>query len=56
MAYEIIEKLKQAIGDYKDTEKLEEVGRVIESGDGIVKIYGLKNVKSQEIIIVETEK
>ncbi|MDO8436112.1 MAG: F0F1 ATP synthase subunit alpha [bacterium] len=56
MSYEIIEKLKQAIGDYKDTEKLEEIGRVIESGDGIVKIYGLKNVKSQEIIIVETEK
>ncbi|MDO8639383.1 MAG: F0F1 ATP synthase subunit alpha [bacterium] len=56
MSYEIIEKLKQAIGDYKDTEKLEEVGRVIESGDGIVKIYGLKNVKSQEIIVIETEK
>jgi F-type H+-transporting ATPase subunit alpha len=55
MSYEIIEKLKQAIGDYKDNEKLEEIGRVIESGDGIVKIYGLKNVKSQEIISIETE-
>ncbi|KKQ97069.1 MAG: ATP synthase subunit alpha [Parcubacteria group bacterium GW2011_GWC2_39_11] len=54
MSYEIIEKLKQAIGQYEDTEKLEEIGRVIESGDGIVKIYGLKNVKSQEVLSIET--
>lgn len=56
MSYEIVEKLKQAIDGYKDSEKLEEVGRVIELGDGIVKIYGLRNVKSQEIITIETEK
>lgn len=56
MSYEIIEKLKQAIEGYKDTEKLEEVGRVIESGDGIVKIYGLKNVKAQEVLSIETGK
>jgi len=54
MSYEIIERLKQAIGEYKETEKLEEIGRVIESGDGIIKIYGLKNVKSQEVLSVET--
>lgn len=56
MSYEIVEKLKQAIDGYKDSEKLEEVGKVIELGDGIVKIYGLKNVKSQEVITIETEK
>lgn len=56
MSYEIVEKLKQAIEGYKDTEKLEEVGRVIESGDGIVKIYGLKNVKAQEVLSVDTGK
>ncbi|MFA5878255.1 MAG: F0F1 ATP synthase subunit alpha [Candidatus Staskawiczbacteria bacterium] len=56
MSYEIIEKLKQAIDGYKDTEKLEQVGRVIESGDGIVKIYGLKNVRSQEVIVIESDK
>ncbi len=55
MSYEIIEKLKQAIGEYKETEKLEEIGRIIESGDGIVKIYGLKNVKSQEVLSIETD-
>ncbi len=53
MSYEIIEKLKQAIDGYRDTEKLEEVGRVIESGDGIVKIYGLKNLNSQYILSIE---
>ncbi|MBI2054260.1 MAG: F0F1 ATP synthase subunit alpha [Candidatus Staskawiczbacteria bacterium] len=55
MSYEIIEKLKKAIGEYKETEKLEEIGRIIESGDGIVKIYGLKNVKAQEVLSIETE-
>lgn len=54
MSYEIIEKLKKAIGEYKDTERLEEMGRIIESGDGIIKIYGLRNVKSQEVLTVET--
>jgi len=55
MSYEIIEKLKQAIAEYKESEKLEEIGRVIESGDGIVKIYGLKNVKAQEVLSIETK-
>ena len=56
MSYEIIEKLKKAIEGYEDSEKLEEIGRVIESGDGIVKVYGLKNVKAQEVVLIQTQK
>lgn len=55
MSYEIIEKLKSAIAGYKEDEKLVEIGRIIESSDGIVKIYGLKNVKSQEVLSIETK-
>jgi F-type H+/Na+-transporting ATPase subunit alpha len=53
--YEIIEKLKKEIEGYKDDSKWEEIGRVIEVGDGILKISGLKNVLNQEIISIETE-
>jgi len=56
MSYEIVEKLKKAIDGYKDTEKAEEIGKVIESGDGIVKVHGLNNVKAQEVVVIETDK
>lgn len=54
MSYEIIEKLKKEIEGYKDKPEWNEVGRVIEVGDGIVKILGLRNAVSQEILIIET--
>ncbi len=54
MAYEIIEKLKRDIEGYKEKPEWAEVGRVIEVGDGIIKILGLRNAVSQEILIVET--
>ncbi len=54
MAYEIIEKLKKDIEGYKENPEWQEVGRIIEAGDGIVKILGLRNAVSQEILIVET--
>ncbi len=54
MAYEIIEKLKRDIEGYKEKPEWQEVGRVIEVGDGIVKILGLRNAVSQEILIAET--
>jgi len=38
MSYEIIEKLKKDIEGYKEKPEWNEVGRVIEVGDGIVKI------------------
>ncbi len=56
MAQEIIEKLKQAIEGYKDNPEWEEIGTVIEVGDGILKISGLLNVQSQEVLTVEVGK
>lgn len=56
MSYEIIEKIKQEIEGFKEDKKWEEIGRVVEVGDGIAKIGGLENVKSQEVIVIETEK
>ena len=54
MAQEIIEKIKQAIEGYQDKAEWEEIGKVIEVGDGILKISGLLNVQSQEVLTVET--
>jgi len=54
MSYEIIEKLKKEIEGFKDEPKWEEMGRVIEVGDGIVKITGLRNAVSQEILKIRT--
>ncbi len=56
MSYEIIEKLKREIEGYKEKPEWAEIGRVIEVGDGIVKILGLRNALSQEILVVETRK
>jgi F-type H+/Na+-transporting ATPase subunit alpha len=55
MAYEILEKIKKAVEQYEDNVKWEEIGRVIEVGDGIIKLSGLNNVQSQEVISVETK-
>src|SRR5271154_1727087 len=54
MAYEIIEKLKREIEGYKEKPEWAEIGRVIEVGDGIVRILGLRNAVSQEILMIET--
>ncbi len=54
MSYEIIEKLKREIADYKDKTDWEAVGRIIEVGDGIVKLTGLKQAASQELLTIET--
>ena len=54
MSYEIIEKLKKEIEGYKEKPEWEEIGHVTEVGDGIVKILGLKNVLSQELLSIET--
>ncbi len=56
MAYEIIEKLKREIEGFKEKPAWAEVGRVFEVGDGIVKIVGLRNAVSQELLTVETAK
>ena len=56
MSYEIIEKLKKEIEGFKKNPEWAEVGRVIEVGDGIVKILGLRNAVSQEILTIESAK
>ena len=50
MSYEIIEKLKREIANYKDDTKFEHVGLVTEVGDGIAKISGLSRALSQELL------
>jgi hypothetical protein len=54
MSNEIIEKIKQAIEGFKDQTEWEEIGKVVEVGDGILKISGLLNVQAQEVLMVET--
>ncbi|OGZ66697.1 MAG: F0F1 ATP synthase subunit alpha [Candidatus Staskawiczbacteria bacterium RIFCSPHIGHO2_02_FULL_43_16] len=56
MSHEILEKLKQQIEGYKPDPKWEEIGTIIEVGDGIIKISGLSNVQSQEVLVVEAGK
>lgn len=56
MNYDIVEKLKKEIGSFKDETAFEEVGLVIEAGDGIARISGLTNALSQELISIETGK
>src|SRR3990167_4506664 len=53
MSYELIEKLKREITDVHDDLKWEDVGEVIEVGDGILKVSGLRNAVSQELLRVE---
>ena len=45
--------LRQQLSGYKDTAQLEEVGTVLQIGDGIARIYGLNNVQSGELIEFE---
>jgi len=55
MSYDIIEKLKKEIEGFKDSSKWEDVGRVTEVGDGIVKLVGLPHAVSQEVLVIETK-
>lgn len=53
MSYDILEKIKQSIEGQKQDPKWEEIGTVVEVGDGILKLSGLTNVQSQEVLEVE---
>jgi len=50
---EISEILKQQLESYKTEAELEEVGTVLQVGDGIARIYGLSNVEANEMIEFE---
>jgi len=50
---EVSEVLKKQLEGLKMNEELEEVGTVLQVGDGIARIYGLNNVQSNELIEFE---
>ncbi len=47
---EVSKILKQQLEGFKSEAELEEVGTVLQVGDGIARIYGLSNVESNEMI------
>src|SRR6056297_1650494 len=51
---EISEILKKQLESFKTEAELEEVGTVLQVGDGIARIYGLSNVESNEMIEFES--
>ena len=55
MSTNIIDELKKEILKFDSTAKGEELGEIAEIGDGIAKIYGLKDAKSGELLLVETK-
>ena len=50
---EISEIIKSKIESYGNPLEVNNVGQVLEVGDGIVRIYGLNNVMSSELIEFE---
>jgi F-type H+-transporting ATPase subunit alpha len=55
MSTNIIEELKNEIMSFDAKVKEESAGEIAEVGDGIVKIYGLKDAKSGELLSIETK-
>lgn len=51
---EVSEILKKQLEGFKSQVELEEVGTVLQVGDGIARIYGLSNVESNEMIEFES--
>ncbi len=45
--------LRQQLSNFNTSAELEEVGTVLQVGDGIARIYGLNNVKSGELVAFE---
>ena len=50
---EISDILKQQLDNIDSKVKFEEVGTVLEVGDGVAHVYGLENVKSNELVEFE---
>lgn len=46
--------LRQQLGNFNSSAELEEVGTVLQVGDGIARIYGLNGVSSGELVEFET--
>ncbi len=52
---EIVSVIKQEIESFSSQLEISEVGRVVEVGDGIARIYGLSKAKSSELIEFQTK-
>ncbi|MBI4121471.1 MAG: F0F1 ATP synthase subunit alpha [Candidatus Ryanbacteria bacterium] len=55
MQYDLVEKLKREIAEYREDPKVESVGTVVETGDGIARVSGLSGAKAQELLKIEAE-
>lgn len=53
---EITSVIKQEIEQYSNELQISEVGRVVEVGDGIARIYGLSQAMAGELLEFETNK
>jgi F-type H+-transporting ATPase subunit alpha len=53
---EISSILKGAITDYENRARTEEVGQVLQVGDGIAQVHGLANVMYQEMVEFEDDR
>ncbi|MFT3740986.1 MAG: F0F1 ATP synthase subunit alpha [Breznakibacter sp.] len=51
---EISELLKKQIEGFQTSSDLEDVGTVLQVGDGIARVYGLNSVRSNELVELET--
>jgi F-type H+-transporting ATPase subunit alpha len=51
---EVSELLKKQIEGFTTSTNLEEVGTVLQVGDGIARVYGLQNVRANELVEFET--
>ncbi len=47
--------LKKQLSEFKDETQLEEIGIVLQVGDGIARVYGLTNVQSSELVEFEKD-
>ncbi|MBL4590496.1 MAG: F0F1 ATP synthase subunit alpha, partial [Phycisphaerales bacterium] len=52
---EIVSVIKQEIEQFSSELEISEVGRVVEIGDGIARIYGLSKAMAGELIEFETD-
>ncbi len=49
-AAEVSSILEQRIMGFSEKVELEETGRVLSIGDGIARVYGLKNIQAEEMV------
>lgn len=54
-AEQILSELKLKLENYKDTVRITDTGSVLSAGDGIVKIYGLRNAMAGELVEFDDE-